>query len=140
MVIRRPTILYVDDDRGRGGVRETALSARGVTVLNSPDNGSAVAAFARANDPPDVAILDLAVPGMSAFDAYLAMRETNAALPVLFVSGGVEDCLGVIARLSNLPSDSHWRFLAKPFTQEQLARCIGDLLGDGRDAALGAKA
>ncbi len=140
MVIRRPTILYVGDERQRGGARDTALSSRGATILNTPDNGSAVAAFLRAGEPPDVAILDLASPGMSAFDAYLAMREKNVALRVLFVSGGVEDCLGVIARLSNLPSDSHWRFLAKPFTQEQLARCIGDLLGDGRDAALGAKA
>ena len=137
MVIRRPTILYVDDDRGRGGVRETALSARGVTVLNSPDNGSAVAAFARANEPPDVAILDLAVPGMSAFDAYVAMRKTSAAVPVLFVSGGVEDCLGVIARLSNLPSDTQWGFLAKPFTHEQLMRRIDELLRETADQALG---
>ena len=133
MAIRRPTILYVGDERQRESVRETPLSSHRATVLNAPNNSSAVAAFSRATAPPDVAILDLASPGMSAFDAYLAMRETNVALGVLFVSGGVEDCLGVIARLSNLPSDTHWRFLAKPFTQEQLARCIGELLSETAD-------
>ena len=136
MVIRRPTILYVDDVREHGSVRETTLSSRGITVLNTPNNSSAVAAFVRAANPPDVAILDLASPEMSAFDAYLAMRETNASLRVLFVSGGVEDCLGVIAGLSDLPSGTHWRFLAKPFTQKQLARCIGDLLGETQNAAV----
>jgi DNA-binding NtrC family response regulator len=139
MVIRHPTILYVDDVRDHGGVHETALSSQGVTVVSTPTNGSAVAAFVRASSPPDVAILDLASPEMSAFDAYLAMQETHPALRVLFVSGGVEDCLGVITGLSNLPSGTHWRFLAKPFTQQQLARCIGQLLGEKQDAAEGAR-
>ncbi len=136
MAIRGPTVLYVDDERRPRGTRTTALSSRGLAVLNAPDNGSAVAAFARASEPPDVVILDLGSPGMSAFDAYVAMRQTGAAVPVLFVSGGVEDCLGVIARLSNLPSDTRWGFLAKPFTHEQLRRRIDELLRETGDQAL----
>lgn len=66
------TILVVDDDPGARLLLSTALEMAGFRVTAAADGPSGLAAF-RAH-PYDCIILDVVMPGMSGFDACVALR------------------------------------------------------------------
>jgi len=66
------TILVVDDDPGARLLLSTALEMAGFRVTAVADGPSALAAF-RAQ-PSDCVILDVVMPGMSGFEACIALR------------------------------------------------------------------
>jgi diguanylate cyclase len=69
---QQATILVVDDDPGARLMLSTALEMAGFSVAAVADGPSALAAF-RAQ-PSDCVILDVVMPGMSGFDACIALR------------------------------------------------------------------
>jgi diguanylate cyclase len=69
---QQATILVVDDDPGARLLLSTALEMAGFSVAAVADGPSALAAF-RAQ-PSDCVILDVVMPGMSGFDACIALR------------------------------------------------------------------
>src|SRR6202522_356383 len=69
---QQATVLVVDDDPGARLLLSTALEMAGFRVTTVADGPSALATF-RA-DPSDCVILDVVMPGMSGFDACLALR------------------------------------------------------------------
>jgi predicted signal transduction protein with EAL and GGDEF domain len=66
------TILVVDDDPGARLLLSTALEIAGFRVTAVADGPAALASF-RAH-PSDCVILDVVMPGMSGFDACIALR------------------------------------------------------------------
>ncbi len=66
------TILVVDDDPGARLLLGTALEMAGFRVTAAADGPSGLAAF-RAQ-PCDCIILDVVMPGMSGFEACVALR------------------------------------------------------------------
>jgi len=67
------TILVVDDDPGARLLLSAALEMAGFHVTAVADGSSALATF-RAH-PSDCVILDVVMPGMSGFDACIALRS-----------------------------------------------------------------
>jgi predicted signal transduction protein with EAL and GGDEF domain len=67
------TILVVDDDPGARMLLSAALEMAGFHVTAVADGSSALATF-RAH-PSDCVILDVVMPGMSGFDACIALRS-----------------------------------------------------------------
>jgi len=66
------TILVVDDDPGARLLLSTALEMAGFRVTAVADGHSALAAFR--TQPSDCVILDVVMPGMSGFEACIALR------------------------------------------------------------------
>jgi predicted signal transduction protein with EAL and GGDEF domain len=66
------TILVVDDDPGARLLLGTALEMAGFRVTAVADGQSALAAFRE--HPSDCVILDVVMPGMSGFEACIALR------------------------------------------------------------------
>ena len=66
------TILVVDDDPGARLLLGTALEMAGFRVTAVADGHSALAAFRE--HPSDCVILDVVMPGMSGFEACMALR------------------------------------------------------------------
>ena len=77
-------LLVVDDDDTVRGLLADALRYAGFTVTAVATGPEAVEA-AR-NDPPDLVVLDVMLPGMDGFAVIRTLRGTVRPLPVLFLS------------------------------------------------------
>ncbi len=121
-----PRILVVDDDGAHRQVVAHALVKRlGRTVIESAGDGERAleAAMARA---PDLAILDLEMPGMNGIELAMAMRSTPKLerVPLIVVSGRMGPAeRDVLARLGVE------RCFDKPVLLWKLARAASELLG-----------
>ena len=78
-------ILLVDDEEDfRRSVSE-ALERRGFTVVPAEDGSRAIKIIKQ--DPPNVIILDLNMPGMSGIDTLKKIREIWPDIPVIILTG-----------------------------------------------------
>jgi DNA-binding response OmpR family regulator len=80
-------ILVVDDDPDLIAMIETQLRHHGHDV-STVFNGDDAIDFVKANGAPDVAILDIAMPGMNGFDLFKVFRAIDylPTFPVIFLS------------------------------------------------------
>ena len=117
------TILVVEDE---GSVREVAtryLEAQGYTVLAAPSPQEAEQLFAQHRDEVALLLADVVLPGRNGRELYERLAESRPSLEVLYISGYAGDAIanrGVVA-----PDTA---FVQKPFTQEELARKVGEAL------------
>lgn len=114
--------LLVEDDHHIGVLVEFALEPLGLLVERF-DDGRAALARLRDGPRPDVAILDLMLPGLSGRELLAALDEDPrlAALPVLVLSARVASTDLARAR-------GPLAFLAKPFDVDALVRVVEGLL------------
>jgi two-component system response regulator CpxR len=122
-----PRLLLVDDDEGLATMLREFLELQGfrVEVLHNAE-----AALARiANDPPDLLVLDVMLPGMSGFEALKELRAHHD-LPVVMLTarGGESD------RIVGLMSGAD-DYLPKPFNPLELAARVRNVLKRARPAA-----
>jgi len=119
----RETILVVEDE---GSVREVAtryLRAQGYTVLAAASPQEAEQLFAQHRDEVALLLADVVLPGRNGRELYERLAESRPSLEVLYMSGYAGDAIahrGVVA-----PDTT---FVQKPFTQEKLARQVGEVL------------
>jgi signal transduction histidine kinase/CheY-like chemotaxis protein len=119
----RLRVLVVDDEAAVAAAGARLLERRGcqVTVLGGPE----AAATAVRVDPAavDVAVVDLAMPGLDGLSVLATLRRERPDLPAVLVSGDLEAAdPGKLAALQPLVR------LPKPFSQEALERALGDAL------------
>jgi two-component system cell cycle sensor histidine kinase/response regulator CckA len=125
------TVLLVEDEAMVRAVAERALGRNGYTVLTA-ENGEAALEILAREDRIDLLISDVVMPTMDGPTTVRAARKTHPDLPILFMSGYAEEQLRKSIDIPNVA------FLAKPFSVQQLAEAVRDVLArDG--AAAGAK-
>ncbi len=83
---RRPLIAVVDDDSGFAGYLRTFLSLRGYEA-RSYTRGDEVVAAIRQGEPPDIVLLDVAMPGMDGLQTLRALKSARPELQVVMLSG-----------------------------------------------------
>lgn len=118
-----PSILVADDDDDIRDLIAHKLRKAGYAV-RAVSNGADALSSARRN-PPDLVILDVAMPGMDGYDVcyWLHAARDTATIPVLMVSAFVaQDDVG------NAYAAGADDYLAKPFHNNELLRRIGFLL------------
>ena len=119
----RETVLLVEDEPGVLAVTARTLRELGYTVLNA---GDPTAALAMAEGTPaafDILVTDVVMPGMSGRQLSDRLTELRRGLPTLFISGyAPEKVFGDGLLAEGTP------FLAKPFSREDLARRVRELL------------
>jgi two-component system KDP operon response regulator KdpE len=123
-----PRVLVVEDHpRMREAVR-LMLEPEGFDVTEVTDGNAALAAVRE--DPPDLVLLDLGIPGVGGVEVLGALKgdAATAAVPVIVVTA-----TGVEAREQVLALGAA-AFFTKPFGPAELLRTVGSVLG-GRDAA-----
>ena len=77
-------ILLADDERAVRDPLAALLRGAGYDVRTARDGAAALAAFRERT--PDLALLDVMMPKMDGFAVCRAIRETDAATPVLFLT------------------------------------------------------
>ncbi|HUO21169.1 MAG TPA: response regulator [Caulobacteraceae bacterium] len=113
-------VLVVDDDDSVRGVAVEALRSMGVDVLEA-SSGAQALGFDD-SEPPDLALLDFAMPGMNGADLARRLRERWPELKILFVTGYAD-----MQQLDgNLGPQAH--ILRKPYRFEDLQAALTEAL------------
>ena len=123
-------ILVLENDAGVALLLCQVLSSRGYRVERA-ETGPQVLERLERGGPVDLLISDLFLSGMGGLEVILALEERGLALPVLVVSGYLEN--SVKARLQACPSGRGW--LKKPFDLGELLERVEGVLrpqGEGR--------
>jgi signal transduction histidine kinase/CheY-like chemotaxis protein len=104
----RRRILVVDDNAGHRALLEDALRPLGFEIAMAESGEAALSAAAAA--PPDLLLIDVAMPGMSGWTLAAGLRrDAGLDAPIIMVSAHAED-----DRLSGEAVAHHDDFLAKP--------------------------
>ena len=113
-------ILLVDDDPDLLAVTGFALQQAGFLVVKAADGTSALDLFER--EQPDLAVLDINLPGLSGFELARRVRaKGNVPIMMLTVRNEEED----LVRALELGADD---YLTKPFSPRTLLARIRALL------------
>ena len=115
------TVLLVEDEAMVRAVAERALTRHGYTVL-SAENGEAGLEMLAREGKVDLLISDVVMPTMDGPTTARHARRTHPDLPILFISGYAEEQLRKSIDLPNVA------FLAKPFSVQQLAETVREVL------------
>ena len=118
----RPRLLTAEDDSDLRTVMQAILELHGFHVTACVDGEVAEAVY-REQQPFDLLVTDLEMPGKSGAELALSLCELNPTLPVLIVSGANID-----ARELQEFRSKGWTFVSKPFVVLNLIHQISTLL------------
>lgn len=107
-------VLVVEDNEVLRGLLRTTLERSSFRVLLAADAESALGLFANAEQPIDMLISDVKLPGMNGVKLAQELRRRDPHLPILLVSGAFDEETG-------FPE------LDKPFTLDELRRKIAEV-------------
>ncbi|ROR83327.1 two-component system, OmpR family, response regulator [Plantibacter flavus] len=110
-------VLVVEDDPTMGALVQRGLSEEGHSVTLVDNGVDALIAFA--NEPLDVAVVDVMLPQMSGFEVCRRIRESGGMLPIIVITArdAVED------RIFGLDAGAD-DYLTKPFHFGELSARI----------------
>jgi two-component system cell cycle sensor histidine kinase/response regulator CckA len=108
------TVLLVEDEPMVRSVAERALTRHGYTVITA-DNGEDALEIIAKNEPIDLLISDVVMPGMDGPTMVHEARQSRPELKILFMSGYAEEQLRKSIDIENV------NFLPKPFSVTELA-------------------
>jgi CheY-like chemotaxis protein len=125
---RTGTILLVEDEEAVRDLVRESLQQNGYTVLEAKDGTEALQISKRYKDPIHLLLTDVIMPGMNGRELAQGLASSHPDMKVLYMSGYTENAVvhdGVL--------DSGMALLQKPFTRDQLAKRVRELLdGDRR--------
>ncbi|HAA03985.1 MAG TPA: hybrid sensor histidine kinase/response regulator [Syntrophobacteraceae bacterium] len=117
------TILLAEDERAVRDLAGEMLQKCGYTVLEAVDGEDAVRIAEGYGQAIDMLLTDVVMPGMNGRELAERLTVRRPAIKILYISGYTDN---VIAQHGIL--DPGTQFLAKPFTQQQLARKVREVL------------
>ncbi len=119
-------ILIVDDDAQLRQSFEKLLTAEGHTVKTASSGEGAIAAVKEA--VPDLAIMDVRMPGMSGLEAFRAIHEIEPKLPVIIMTA-----FGTTETAIEATKMGAFEYVLKPFENIQdILALISQALEAGR--------
>ena len=116
-------VLVVEDDSANRALLDALLRREGYEVAAAASGPDGLAAVRE--NPPDLLLLDIEMPGMSGLEVCRALREDprTVALPIILLTGRVET-RDVVAGLDAGADD----FLRKPYERSELLARIRSVL------------
>lgn len=118
---RRPVVLVAEDDARLAGVLWRALSRSGYEVISTDDGLRALEAVAAAT--PDLALVDVGLPGLNGRVVCRQLRESEGTPPVILMSANCSE----LDRRAALSAGADV-FLAKPFALVEMLTEVARLI------------
>lgn len=115
-------ILLVEDEDTVRAVAERALARQGYTVTTAADGDEGLEAVI-AGGNFDMVVSDVVMPSMDGPAMAKEIRKLAPDMPVLFMSGYAEEQLRREIDIEGM------HFIAKPFSVQQIAAKVGQVLG-----------
>ena len=122
------TILLVEDEEQVRDLAHAILKQQGYTVLVAEDGPEALTVLAAHNDPVDLLLTDVVMPGMNGRFLFAKVSEQQPGIKVLYMSGYTDD---TIAHHGVLHKGA--AFIQKPFNVQALAAKVREVLDQGID-------
>jgi CheY-like chemotaxis protein len=119
------TVLLVEDESAVRNLARRALQRYGYKVLEAPDGETALTLAREARDPIALLLTDVVMPGMSGHDLAQRLTKERRVLRVLYTSG-YPDTVGLTEEVE----EASVAYLSKPYTPEDLARKVREVLDD----------
>ena len=117
------TVLVVDDEEAVRRLACRMLTWTGYQALEARHGREALATIEEHNGPIHIVLTDIKMPGMNGRELGRHIEERWPGKPILYMSGFASE----VFRGGLLEPDAP--FLAKPFTQDDLAAKVRALLG-----------
>ncbi|MBN9416547.1 MAG: response regulator [Candidatus Eremiobacteraeota bacterium] len=117
------TILVIEDEAGVRKVARLALESKGYLVLEASSGAEAVRLVKDYRGPLHCILSDVVMPGMSGPQAVEAIRGQRPDLPVVFMSGYLDESVTSREELA-----AGRGFVQKPFSPLSLAKTIRHVL------------
>jgi len=117
------TILLVDDEKIILDVGGQMLVRLGHAVLTAETGRAAIEIYQDNAEEIDLIILDMILPSMNGSEIYDRLKEIDPDVDVILSSGYSLD-----GQAAQILSRGCRGFIQKPFTLDDLARKIGDIL------------
>jgi GAF domain-containing protein/ActR/RegA family two-component response regulator len=113
-------VLVIDDERSVRELLVDILKSAGHVPLAAADGASGLALLERVA-PPDLALIDLGLPGMSGWEVAARLRAGRPELPLVLITGWGE-------RLDPTELDRRGirEVIAKPFRTDQVLRVVAE--------------
>ncbi|MDO9034609.1 MAG: response regulator [Methanoregula sp.] len=115
-------ILVVDDDCGTAITLKNILARHGHAV-NTASSGEAAIRMAQ-QQPPEIALIDMKLPGINGLEAYLAMKKDNPDMTAVMMTGYRQDMAPMLE--TALKADAY-TVLYKPLEMGALLRIVNEL-------------
>ena len=112
-----PIVFVVDDDRSVRDSLRRLITSVGMTAEVFPTAQAFLSA--PRGDAPACLILDVRLPGLSGLDVQRELADTNATLPIIFLTGHGDIPMSVRAMKAGAIE-----FLTKPFREQDLLDAI----------------
>jgi PAS domain S-box-containing protein len=112
-------VLMVDDEPEVLRLAVSELERSGYTVIGAANSTQALSAVNSRDGEIDLLVTDVVMPGMSGIELAEAVNRRYPDIPVLFVSGHLDE---QVAGRTPLPSDA--QLLPKPFTPDELSAWV----------------
>ena len=116
-------VLVVEDDEKMRELMQNVLGEAGYSV-EAVANGLRALSVLAENEPPDLVISDIEMPGMSGIDLLRTLKAIAPTLPVVLMSGLYETDLGLDALRSGAAD-----YLYKPFKPSAVVEMTQRYLG-----------
>lgn len=114
-------ILYVEDEALLGKIVKESLESRGLRIDWYQEGAPALRAAAQ--EPYDLAVLDVMLPGEDGFTVGKQLREAYPGLPIIYLTAKSQ-AKDVLAGFQSGGND----YLRKPFSMEELLVRIENLI------------
>lgn len=118
-------ILIIDDDDLLRGVLAKALTHAGHEVIQAADGQQGLDLFFATT--VDLVITDLIMPVQEGVETILQLRQQNATIPIIAISGGVPNSKVYLEIAEKIGAK---RILPKPFTPQELIKVISEVLAE----------
>ncbi|TQS72305.1 response regulator [Rhodobacteraceae bacterium] len=119
----RRRVLLVDDDEDHLRLGQQILAPLGFAIQTARSGAQALRIAPSA--PPDLAVLDVTMPGMDGWQLASKLRALWPGLAILMVSGNAQDAQASARRETGADHDA---FVSKPFVFDTFVAQVGALL------------
>jgi DNA-binding NtrC family response regulator len=115
-------VLVADDDPSILNILRLGLQSKGYEVLTASDGAAALALLDQQS--PDLAFLDIEMPGASGIEVLRHLRKEHPALPVVIMTAH-----GTVAYAVEAMKEGATDFMTKPFEMDQLLLVVQRAMG-----------
>jgi len=126
-VPERPRVLVIDDDRLVRSMMERALERHGFDVVTADGGRAALGIFREQAQAIDLVLLDLTMPDLDGEETFVALREIDPGVRVVFSSG-----VGLGSNGEGLPAGFSG-FVRKPCLPSEVVAVLRAVLNDEAD-------